>query len=145
MDWSKFENLVTDDLKSEIADAASNNVEFKEVPVGTYEVSIEKMEAGVTKAMNPKLTVWFNILDGKFKNSKIFLNQVLTSGIGIHFANELMRSFGTDLKIEFESFSQYEKLINDVFEATSKYEYALDYGKNNKGFNTYKITQVYTK
>ena len=142
--WSQFNNLVTDDLKSEIANVASNNVEYKEVPEGAYEVFIEDMKATITKAtQKPMLAIRFRILEGSHKNQIIFMNQVLMNGTGIHFANEFMRSLGTGVEVKFETFSQYEQLIEDVFAASKNYEYALDYGKNSKGFNTYKIVDIW--
>ena len=146
--WSKFDKeFDTKGLQEEIKEAAENDRGgYEDVPNGDYEVSVEKLELKESRKGDPMLSVWFNILDGKFTNSKIFMNQVLTKGFQIHNANELLRSLGTDLDIEFKSYSQYAELIDDVFEQidADRLEYLLDYGTNKKGYNTFKIKEVYS-
>lgn len=146
--WSKFDKeFDTKGLQEEIKEAAENDRGgYEDVPNGYYEVSVEKLELKESRKGDPMLSVWFNILDGKFTNSKIFMNQVLTKGFQIHNANELLRSLGTDLDIEFKSYSQYAELIDDVFEQIDAdgLEYLLDYGTNKKGYNTFKIKEVYS-
>ena len=146
--WSKFDKeFDTKGLQEEIKEAAENDRGgYEDVPDGDYEVSVEKLELKESRKGDPMLSVWFNILDGKFTNSKIFMNQVLTKGFQIHNANELLRSLGTDLDIKFDSFSQYAELIDDVFEQIDAdgLEYLLDYGINKKGYNTFKIKEVYS-
>lgn len=143
--WSKFDKTVdAEGLKKDIEAAAEGNMEFKEVPVGQYEVKITKMEPNTSKKGDPMLTVWFKILNGEYEGSLIFYNQVVTQGFGIHAANEFMRSLDTDVDIKWESPSQYADLILDVFEAVDgNLEFALKYGKNSKGYNTYEITEVF--
>ena len=142
MDFSKFDKKIDlEGLKQDIADSANND--FKEVPLGTYEVAITKLELGESKKSDPMVKVWFKILEGEFKNSIIFMNQVVTKGFQIHIANEFLRSLGTNIDIRFESFSQYASLIADVYEAVNgNFEYALEYGEN-KGFNTFEITEIF--
>ena len=142
MDFSKFDKKIDlEGLKQDIADSANND--FKEVPLGTYEVAITKLELGESKKSDPMVKVWFKILEGEFKNSIIFMNQVVTKGFQIHIANEFLRSLGTNIDIHFESFSQYANLIADVYEAVNgNFEYALEYGES-KGFNTFEITEIF--
>ena len=142
MDFSKFDKKIDlEGLKQDIADSANND--FKEVPLGTYEVAITKLELGESKKSDPMVKVWFKILEGEFKNSIIFMNQVVTKGFQIHIANEFLRSLGTNIDIRFESFSQYANLIADVYEAVNgNFEYALEYGES-KGFNTFEITEIF--
>lgn len=146
MDFSKFDKQVDlEGLKQDIAEAAENGGgDFKEVPVGTYEVAITKLELGESSKNDPMVKVWFKILDGEFKNSIIFMNQVVTRGFQIHIVDEFLKSLETDVDIYFESYSQYNEVLLDVFEAVNgKLEFALKYGKNDKGFNTYEITEVF--
>lgn len=142
MDFSKFDKKIDlEGLKQDIADSANND--FKEVPLGTYEVAITKLELGESKKSDPMVKVWFKILEGEFKNSIIFMNQVVTKGFQIHIANEFLRSLGTNIDIRFESFSQYANLIADVYEAVNgNFEYALEYGES-KGFNTFEIIEIF--
>lgn len=135
------------DLQNDIANAASSNTEFVEVPKGDYEVKIVKLELGETgeNAKNPgmpKVSVWFEILAGEFKGQKIFMNQMLTSAFGFHKMNKFLTSLETGILVEFENFGQYNDLLNQVFnEVDGKAEYQLSYGENNKGFSTYTIVQ----
>lgn len=134
-------------LKEDINKAEENSGEFVEVPKGDYEVKIVKLELGETseKSKNPGAPmgkVWFEIVAGDYKGQKIFQNQMLTTGFGIHKMNELLNSFETGIKIYFENFTQYNDLFNQVFDAIDgKAEYALSYKENNKGFPTYTIVQ----
>lgn len=145
IDFSKFDQKVDlEGLKKDVADAQENGGgDFKEVPHGKYEVAITKLELGESKKGDPMVRVWFKILDGEYKNSLIFMNQVITQGFQIHIVNEFLRSLETDVAIEFESYSQFNEVLMDVFEEVEgKLEFVLDYGEN-KGFNTFKIEEVF--
>lgn len=145
MDFSKFdEQFDLEGLKNDIKDAEENGGgNFKEVPLGNYEVAITKLELGESKKHDPMVRVWFKILEGEYKNSLIFMNQVVTQGFQIHIVDEFLRSLETDVDIEFTSYAQYAQMLMDVFEAVNgNYEYGLKYGEN-KGFNTFEITDVF--
>lgn len=137
-------------LKQDVEAAAANTGEFVEVPDGNYEVKITKLELGETGEKSktpgmPMAKVWFDILAGDFKGQKIFMNQMLTSGFGIHKMNVLLESLETGISVTFENFVQYNDLINQIFaEVDGKAEYELAYGHNNKGFATYNIVQRFT-
>jgi hypothetical protein len=143
--WEKFDKSIdTEGLKIDVEAAKDGNTDFKEVPVGAYEVKVVLMELTESKKHDPMLSIRFKILNGEFENSLIFYNQVLGSGFGLHMANEMMKSLGTDADVKFENFKQYNDLILDVNDAVEdKLEFALDYSKNTKGFNVYKITDVF--
>lgn len=143
VDFSKFDKKVDlEGLKQDIADSASND--FKEVPLGSYEVAITKLELDESKKGDPMVKCWMKIVsEGEFKGSLIFMNQVITKGFQIHIMDEFLKKLGTDVEIKFESYSQYADLLLDVFEAVDgKFEYGLKYGEN-KGFNTFDITDVF--
>lgn len=143
MDFEKYdEQIDLEGLKKDIEENTGGD--FKEVPVGTYEVAITKLELGESKKNDPIVKIWFKILEGEYKNSIIFMNQVVTQGFQIHIVNDFLKSLETDIEIEFTSYAQYYQLLLDVFEAVNgNYEYALMYGKNKKGFNTYVIDEVF--
>lgn len=144
MNWEEFDkNVDLDGLKEDI-ESSTDGGEYKEVPHGTYEVAIEKLELTESKKHDPMVSVRFKIVgDGEYKNSRLFMNQVITKGFQIHIMNEFLRSLETDVEIEFESYKQYNELLMDVFEAVSDhFEYAVKYGEN-KGFNTFEITDVF--
>ena len=134
-------------LKTDIESAANNSGDFVEVPDGNYEVKVSKIEAGLTgeKSKNPNMPmmkVWFDILAGEFKGQKIFCNQMLTSGFGIHKVKELLIALESGVPVDFENFTQFEDVMKQVFTAIDGTgEYELAYGHNNKGFATYTIVQ----
>ena len=144
-DFSKFDSQVDiAGLKNDVAEAATNGGgDFKEVPLGAYEVKIKKLELKLSKKGDPMVSCWMQILEGDYKGQLLFMNQVVTKGFQIHIVDEFLRSLESGELICFESYSQYAQLLMDVAEAIDgKKEYALEYGEKN-GFNTFKITEVF--
>lgn len=129
-------------LKKDISEASSND--YQDVPLGEYEVKIEKMELVESKKGDPMVSIWFKIVAGELKNSMIFYNQVITQGFQIHLNNELLSSLNSGYEIKFDSYKQYDQLLSDILVAVDgKYEYLLSYGQTPKGFKTYKINNVF--
>lgn len=145
--FEKFNQAIdTKGLQDDIKAAAENKTDFAEVTPGNYEVSIKQMELKASKKGDPMLSIQFKILSaGQFKGQLLFYNQVLTTGVGIHNANQLLRSLESDVDVQFQDYVQYNDVISAVFAAVedAKLEYALEYGENSKGFKTYKITDVF--
>jgi hypothetical protein len=143
--WEKFDKAIdTEGLQKDVQEASENNQSFKEVTHGTYEVKIEKLELVESKAGDPMVSCWMKILAGDFKNSMIFMNQVITKGFQIHIANEFLRSLDSGIEVEFKTYSQYGSLLMDIHEAVDgQLEYSLEYGAGKKGFSTYVIKEVY--
>lgn len=143
--WEKFDKKIdTKVLKEGIKQARENGGgNYEEVPYGTYEVNVEKIELRESKKGDPMVSIWFKIVAGKYKNSKIFYNQVINQGFQIHLCNELLKSLDTGVNVEFDSYAQYNEVLMDVAEGTKTLEYALEYGENKKGYPTYKITDVF--
>lgn len=146
--FSKFNEIFDlDGLKSDIEQAATSNKEFVDIPDGSYEVKVSKLELGQTGEKSktpgmPMMKVWFDILAGDFKGQKIFCNQMLTSGFGIHKANEMLTAFESGVPVSFENFKQYADMMAQVFNAIDgNGEYELAYGHNSKGYATYTIVQ----
>lgn len=116
-----------------------------EVPHGMYNVKIEKMELTAAKeTRKPMLSVWFKIVAGDYKNSMIFMNQVITEGFQIHIVNEFLRSLGTDVNVEFKTYKQYGNMLMDIKETLdeSGVEFALDYRENKQGYSVFKTTRA---
>lgn len=148
--FDKFNAMVdVEGLKKDVAEAATSTGEFVEVPKGDYEVKVVKIELGETGERSktpgmPMAKVWFEVVAGDYKGQKIFMNQMLTSGFGIHKMNELLESLETGIPVSFENFNQYNELFAMVFDAVDgKAEFQLAYGENKKGFSTYTIVQRY--
>lgn len=137
-------NVDLEGLKKDIESAKDNNKEFEAVPHGEYEVKLDKLELKATKKGDPMVSAWFTILEGKYKKSKLFLNQVITQGFQIHIVNELLKSMKTDLVIEFVDYKQYAELLLDVAEEcdANNLEFAIKY-EDNKGYDKFTITEVF--
>lgn len=126
--------------------APKEKKEFEEVPYGTYEVKIEKMEIKPNKNDVPMFTCWFKVVQGKQKNGMIFMNQNIEQAFQIHIVDEFLRSLGTSYDVEFNGdYADYNDMILDIHEEIKrdKLEFLLDYNVNSKGFNTFKIEEVY--
>ena len=143
--WEKFDKEIdVEGLKHDAEEAAKNGGNFKEVPYGTYEVKVNKMELKESKTNKPMLSIWFKILDGEYKDSIIFYNQVLSTGFGLHSADNFLRSLDSGVTVEFVNFKQYNNMILDIVEAIDGVlEYGLEYSEGKNGFSNYKITDVF--
>lgn len=143
--WDEFDSAIdTKGLAADVKEAQENGATYKEVPHGDYEVAIDKLELVKSKAGDPMVSVWFKVLNGEFKGSRIFMNQVIKGGFQVHIVNEFLRSLDTDIDIEFVTYKQYGNLLMDVMEAIEgNLEYALSYKEGKKGFSTYEITEVF--
>ena len=146
--FERFNSMIdVEGLKKDVEEAANNSGDFVEVPHGDYEVKVTKIELGETGEKSktpgmPMAKVWYEIVAGDYKGQKIFQNQMLTTGFGIHKMNELLNSLETGIPVVFENFTQYNDLFKQIFDAVDgKAEFALAYGINNKGYATYTITQ----
>ena len=130
-----------EDLK-EVQENGGGN--YEEVPLGKYEVKIDKMEIKETKKGDKlMLSVTFKVLDGPQKNRLIFMNQVITSAYGLHNANEFLRSLKSGIDVIFDDYNQYSELVEDIMDAISdRLEYELTYSENDKEFKVFEITDV---
>ena len=118
---------------------------YKDVPAGEYEVKIENMELKESKSGAPMVSVMFRILEGEFKKSCLFMNQVVTLPFQIGLVNDFLRSMDTDVTVDFDgNYEHYNNMILDVFESVDrdKLEFLLAYGEKN-GYKTFRIKEVY--
>ena len=131
-------------LQEDVKKAQDDNREYEAVPHGEYEVKLDKLELKASKKGDPMVSAWFTILEGKYKKSKLFLNQVITQGFQIHIMNTFLKSMKTDIVIEFVDYKQYADLLLDVAEECDKnnLEFALKY-EDNKGYDKFTITEVF--
>jgi len=146
--FEKFDaNINTKQLSEDVKNYEVNggNTEYEEVPAGNYEVKVEKMELRESKNGKPMVSIWFKILAGNFKNSYIFMNQILVEPFQVHIVKDLLKSLDSGIEIDFESYSQFNNLLLDVHEAINeaKLEYQLEYTFDKKGYGKYKIVEVY--
>lgn len=141
--WNKSVDM--EGLKADINEADQGNRDFDEVPMGTYEVKINKMELKESSKGHPMLSVWFKIIAGDYKGQMIFMNQVINQGFQISIAKRFLLSLDAvdESEVTFEDYGQFNQLVLDVFEGAGELEYLLEYGQNKNGFNTFKIMEVY--
>lgn len=118
--------------------------DYAEVPVGTYEVKIEKMELKESSKGDPMFSAWFRIIAGQYENQLLFMNQVITQGFQIGQVNKFLRSLDVVDEVEFKNYGQYNDLIMDAFEAVDgNLEFLLEFKKSKKDFPIYTIKEVY--
>lgn len=143
--WNKaidVEGLAKDTKEVE---ANGGTSDYADVPVGTYEVKIEKMELKESSKGDPMFSAWFRIIQGDWKNNLLFMNAVITQGFQIGNVNRFLRSLDAVEEVEFKDYAQYNDLIMDIMEAIDEagLEYLLEYKKNNKDFPVYTVKEVY--
>ena len=147
VNWDEFDKKVDHEaLNEDVKNAGSGNGQFEDTPLGEYEVKIVKLELTQSKKGSPMGVCWFEILDGKFKKSKIFYYQVVDSGFKIDIFNKFLRSLDSGVDVIWnKSYKDYSNMILDVAEAIENagVEYALKYDETDKGFKTYEITDVF--
>lgn len=148
-DFSKYNNMFNvDELKAQMKEIEENggNGEYPEVPHGKYSVKIEKLELTETKKepKRPMLSVWFKILEGDFKEQRIFMNQVCEKPFQLTVVKNFLKSLDSSLNVEFDGFVKFANLIMDIAEdiEAQKLVYDLEYSEK-KGFNTFKIVDVF--
>ncbi len=147
--WEEFDKSVdTEGLAKDVEEAAQNGGR-REVPHDTYEVAITKLELIQSKKGDPMLTCWMKIVEGEYKGSLIFMNQVVAQGFQIHIANEFLRALiaevaeGEKPDVIFKTYAQYNDMILSVHEAIdNNYEYKVRY-YDDKGYNAFAIEEVY--
>lgn len=150
--FDKFNSMVdVEGLKRDAEAAANSSGDFVDVPHGDYEVKVVKLEIGETGEKSktpgmPMAKVWFEVVAGEYKGQKIFMNQTLTTGFGIHKMNEFLDSLESGIAVEFENFSQYADLFKQIFNVVDgDAEYQLAYTENPKNpkFSNYNIVQKF--
>lgn len=152
--FSKFANKVDkEQLEKDIQEAQENQGgEYKEVPAGTYVVEIEKIECKETaKTGMPMVSIWFEILEGEHKGQKLFFNQVLqvgTKNLGwqINKLITFVHDLDTGVILEDKTdLSLLEDWLEEVFDQVEDLglEYEIEYSQDKKGYDVFKITQVF--
>jgi len=149
--FGKFNDKINkEQLKKDIQDAKDNKG-GSDVPEGTYEVEVEKIECKESKKFDPMLSIWLNIISGEHKGQKLFINFVMQPqsqyiGFQMHKAITFLESLGTDLELKDNTdLEELEKWANKIFdEIQSKgLEFEVKFSKDKKGYDVYEITEVF--
>ena len=137
--------------QKEIQDNANSGGQREEVPVGKYEVKVDRLECKKSKAGNLMVSIWFRILSGKFEKSVIFYNGVFHEDWMRHRVAKILsdilddgdRTAEINLILKSGDMVAINDFCMDIHEdVDDRLEYLLDYGQN-KGYQTYKIDEVY--
>lgn len=134
-------------MKAEVKEAADKAKDFDELKPGTYPVYVKSMELKATQKNNePMMAVQLKVTDGDCKNKAIFANFMLTKPFLIHKANEFLRSLGSDVTVEFDSYGQYADMIENVYKWTEEHEadYDVEYSLRDGKYSEYKVVGVFT-
>lgn len=147
--WNAWNNINVEQLNSQVDDL-SNSGDFEELPDGRFEVRLDALELKPTKEKGyPMVAATFTIVEGKYNNWKMFVNQVLLMGndadkYRVNTCNKFLSSLRTDgEKIRFLSVPNYEAQVNETADKCIKMEYLIEKATNNKGFTNYKILEIY--
>ncbi|CDR51761.1 DUF669 domain-containing protein [Staphylococcus schweitzeri] len=153
INWDKFDKQVdNEEIKNAINDA--KNSDFPDIPDGEYEVALENMVLKQSKKGDPMLTITFVILEGEFTDEKIWYNGVMQPsndkaiGYQVHKNNVMLRSLldqdeEDESTVFFKGFKQYNDLVLDLAEELVDSELALEIKTDKKGYQQYKITEVF--
>lgn len=153
--FDKYANKINQEelaaSQKEIQDNANGGGQREEVPIGKYEVKVDKLECKKAKSGNLMVSIWFRILEGKFEKSVIFYNGVFYEDWMRHRVAKMLSDLLADgdrtAEINLILKSNDMDLINDfcmdIHEAIDgKLEYLLNYGES-KGYKTYAIDEVF--
>ena len=109
MSFEKF-NMNLDDYNSQLEmlgkNKEENKKEYKDPTDGTYECALVNLELGTTKAGDKiMLKGSFRILDGEFKNQRLWINKVLSGtrndAVCIRACLAFLNSLGAVQDVEF--------------------------------------------
>ena len=143
--WNKA--IDVEGLAKDTKDVEANGGtgDYADVPVGTYECKIEKMELKESSKGDPMFSAWFRIISGDQENRLMFMNAVITQGFQIGNVNKFLRSLDAVEEVEFRDYGQYNDLIMDIMEAIDEasLEYLIEYKKGKKDFPVYTVKEVY--
>lgn len=153
-DWEKFDKQVDiEALKEDVEEVEENGFgDYEEVPEGEYEVEVNKMELTQSKKGDPMLTIWFKIVEGEYEGQLIFYNGVMQPqnekafAFQVHRNNEMLRALWDCEKddVKFNGFADYASLVDEIFEdIDGNFEYVLEKKTDKKGFDQYKILEVF--
>ena len=134
-----------DEINEAARDTRSAKTDFKEVPVGRYEVSIDNMGVKPTKNGDKlMLTAAFRIVEGPYTNRLIFMNQILNQNT-LPIAIRFLRSLKSDVEVKYDGIENFMSTVLDVLDSISnkKLEYLLDYKENDRGFKVFDIKDVF--
>lgn len=122
--------------------------EFKDPTDGEYECALLNLELGTNKAGDKlMLKGAFKILDGEFKNQRLWINKVLTNiknqAMAIKYAIDFLNSLGATHTVEFTGdFDDLATQIEIVFADVKNCTFVV-VQKTNNDFKNYFVNDVF--
>lgn len=147
-------NMNMDEYNESIKELESNQsnentkLEYKDPVDGDYECALMGLELGTTKAGDKLMLKGnFKILDGEFKNQRLWINKVLTgcnnSAWCIKSAIDFLNTLGSEQEVEFTGdFDGLETQIKIVFADVKNCTFLVTQ-KTNGNFKNYYVNDVW--
>ena len=144
INWADFDSKVDLDALRTLANKQNNTGSFEKVKYGEYIVEMSCLLLTKSKSGRPMMKAIFKIVEGEMSDKCIYMYQVLQTSLQIDICCSFLKSLKTNQKIIFDSYSQFSDLLKSIYlEAKNKIEFKLDYGCNAKGYDTFRIIEVY--
>ena len=86
-------------------ESVDENAGFSPLPPATYPATIGAMEASVSKANNPMISLTFNITHPDYSNRKLFTHFVLNNDIALGRLKKFMMNVFPDLDLSSVNFT----------------------------------------
>lgn len=144
-------NMNMEDYDAQIKELEANKPkkkEFKEVVDGDYECALMGLGLGTNKAGDKlMLKGSFKILDGEFKNQRLWINKVLTgcnnSAWCVKSAIDFLNTLGSEQEVEFTGdFNDLETQIQIVFADVKNCTF-LVHQQTTGNFKNYYVNDVF--
>lgn len=148
-------NMNMDDYNAQIKELEANKPkeetkkEYKDPVDGEYECALLGLELGTNKACDKlMLKGAFKILDGEFKNQRLWINKILSGSkndaVCVKMAIDFLNTFGSEQEVEFTGdFDDLEKQVEIVFADTKNCTFLVNKQTNQNGFTNLYINDVW--
>lgn len=161
---NKYKEQIDPEILKASEEEMNSSGDFPKIPHDIYVVEIDSLvkqdgtvvQEGVENRKSKKgdmmISIVFKILEGEFEGQVIFYNKLYnTLDFMRHQNAELLADLINQKAakaiineiLKSDNQDDIDELCQEVLEATEKYEYTLDYNINKKGYDTYKITEVF--
>lgn len=123
--------------------------EWLEPTDGEYECALMGLELGTNKSGDKlMLKGSFKILDGEFKNARLWINKVLSGtkndAVCIKMALEFLNNLGSEQVAEYiGDFDDLEKQVEIIFADVKDCTFVVNQQTNNNGFKNYYVNDVF--
>lgn len=147
MDFDRWnEQYGGDEALKALEEAKKNNGQYQEVPDGTYNCKLEKLELAESKNGKPMIKAQFRIMEGEFKKQCLFNNQVFTRGFPQHKGLEFLRSLQIfdESEVDFDgNFKDFNDLLLDMAEEAEANSMRFKVSKTQDGeYSRYEVVDV---